>query len=697
MKRTSGKIIALIVSVMLMVSVFAGCELFSVNVDSDMEQVVATVNVDGAAKEDIYKRELVAGYVTYGYQYVAQYGYTTSDAYELVLDNLVSNKVLVQYARQQLDASNLNSLTKAEDVKSLLNLPSAPKGSYIASKVDYATSIVGYLTEAQISEAVYNVKSALNAWVDSLDKSIENKTEEKEDETYSARTVPTVKELDGTALDEEYVEQNKALEDETEESLEESDKAAYDAYVAWKVKKFNDYKIDAATTTSRKSATKEFVDAFAELGVIGTTEYADLEKSGKQYELNNYSYYADLLASNLESFIITNYEDSIEDAAEASITDSALWNEYLETYETQKAQYSTDLTAYETALDGVTEDSYILYNPDLGDMKYGYVANILIGFSDAATSALSAYKSNNTDPAMVSAYRDTLLKTLVAKDQRASWLQSGYYEVEDKTAETKVYSFGKDYVKSGNEKLKLFKGDFVDKTDYTKTKETFKYFFKDNAWSWGDKNEEDYTAKFVEIVPTEYTFDQFMSEFFDLLEPTADASLMEGQIDAIDYAGTIANVGDKLDLIDDLLFAFNTDPGGLNNYLGYLYSPSTSATTYVAEFAEAAKLAVEKGEGTYYVVATDYGYHIIICTKVVEPSGAEVYAGGEAGFKADLNMDGTVAYRFKQAKIDANVEKMISDIVTYSISKYIDEDNKDYAVEKFEKPVSNLIEKADEE
>ncbi len=694
MKKTFGKIIALIAAVM-MLSVFASCELVTVNVDKDMDQVIASVAVENAQSEDIYKRELVSGFISYGYYYVNN-GYTVDQAYEVVFNNLTNNKVIVQYAKQKL-TENEKTYTHTDEVKGYLNLPvNDVRTAYATTKVAYIETLVPYVTATQIAEAVYNVKVNFNGLLDSFDDAVEDEIEEVEDETVEARTTPTVDTVDGELVDEEYVKKTDGLaENVTVEELDATQKAAYDA---WKITKFNSYSMDV-TTTARKSAVNEFVELFSSYGLISEAEAEKIESANLQYKLNNYAYYLELLSSNLESFIITNYEDMLTVDAEGGITTDALWAEYKAAYETQKATYEKDYAAYETALDEATEDSYILYNPTIEGAKYGYIANVLIGFSDAATAALDAFKAKAVTKQQIVDYRDSLLATLIAKDQRATWLQNGYYEVKEGVTlndtnrnETASYAFGDDYAKY----LKEFKGTFVNNTDYTKTTDVNKYSFVDGEWKWADIAEDNYKADFANIVPTEYSFATFMSDIFDATLGTTTAAVA-GKV--YDYEGSIATVNGELseetfDKINDLIFAYNTDPGALNTYLGYLYSPVKS--NYVEEFTEAAKLAVNAGVGTYYVVATDFGYHIVICTKVVE--GSVGYYGNNAdetaafnAFKADLETEGTVAYRFKQAKIDANVEKLVSDVVTYNIAKFIDDEDDAFAVTKYENTYKNLI------
>ena len=179
MKRNPGKIMALILSCVIALGLFASCELVAVDKDKDMAQVVASVNVDVYGQEEnIYKRELVSGYVNYGYQYVVNYQWTVSKTYELILDNLVNNKVIVQYAK-----SVLKNVEGSYNANAEIALTKDSGDAVFNARVAYVKESVKYLTDTQIAEAVYGAHSTFNSILDSLDESIENETAEKEDET----------------------------------------------------------------------------------------------------------------------------------------------------------------------------------------------------------------------------------------------------------------------------------------------------------------------------------------------------------------------------------------------------------------------------------------------------------------------------------------------------------------------------------
>ena len=71
----------------------------------------------------------------------------------------------------------------------------------------------------------------------------------------------------------------------------------------------------------------------------------------------------------------------------------------------------------------------------------------------------------------------------------------------------------------------------------------------------------------------------------------------------------------------DYLYRFGTDTGMFNNEYDYLITPEGRETTYVEEFIDGARELGENGTlGSYsQLILTDYGFHVVYITKIVEP------------------------------------------------------------------------------
>ncbi len=669
MNKTVAKIICLIMAVSLSLAAFAGCEWITTNTDRDMAQVIATVQIsDQVEKEEIYKRQLVSGYVSYGYQYVQYYSYTLDRAYQAVLDNLVNNRIVVQQSRIELAKTYNNALTASENTltefEKYFKTSATAGGTAIDPKKGDIETLKKYLTEYEIAQVNYNIRKSVNNLIDTY-ADADDSADEKEDVTYTARTAPTEDEEEDlteeelklqTPEDYDYLVADLTL-DIGVDQLKQEYTNTYDLNMAvWKA-----YKIDLSTTARKRdfNSVKEFL---VNQGLINSEEvdqsnkdkYVDYSQNADN--ILNYTYFADNIKSQLESAIVAKYEDSLTASvqetllgADATYGDS-LWGQYKVEYENQKALYRNDYSAYETALNSASDTSLVLYNPFEG---YGYVANLLIGFNDEQTAQLNAFKATeNVSEREIIEYRAMLARQLYALDRRDSWVYLNYG-----TYDNGVFTFEDKYTVS----------DIADYKRYLGTVEV-----KDED-GYEEKDDNGVTLtkwNILKATPNAYAFDEFVSTFL-----TATMGMEKKSFESTDKFGMLVDFNEEtLNKIKDAIYVFSTDPGSLSNEYGYLYSPYTSATNYVPEFAAAAKLVVEEGVGAYTMVITDYGIHVIVCTKIVEePYDVET---DEATFKADMDVKGTVAYNYKQIKLNAVTSSEISKIANKFINSYRNDETK---------------------
>ena len=127
MKKKLITIISCLLAAVFGLGMFSGCELITTDNRADMEQVVAEVNIgndtdslnamfgtifgssyelspevtdslsDIVTTENVYKRDLVAYFINYGYSYVSSGSYTYAEVFEMLMDDLVGRKILAQY------------------------------------------------------------------------------------------------------------------------------------------------------------------------------------------------------------------------------------------------------------------------------------------------------------------------------------------------------------------------------------------------------------------------------------------------------------------------------------------------------------------------------------------------------------------------------------------------------------------------
>lgn len=167
MRRISVLITTMLMVLVLSLSSLFGCGLITVNNERDMNQIVATVQIEqDAPKEVIYKKDLAVAYLNYYYQ--SQSGTSSVSSFGEIIENLINDKVIVQYAMKYFAegdfANSVNSSNK--------------------------WNIETYLNDEEKLEAKYYSYKDLNDIIDSYVIKVE---EEKLQDTFSgtARIVPT--------------------------------------------------------------------------------------------------------------------------------------------------------------------------------------------------------------------------------------------------------------------------------------------------------------------------------------------------------------------------------------------------------------------------------------------------------------------------------------------------------------------------
>lgn len=135
MKKRLMGLITVVLSAIMVISGFAGCNLVTTDTERDLNQVVATVNLSGKAEdeENVYKKDLIMSYLNYGYLYVQYYGYSAAQTYNLILNSLVENRIMVQCAYEELEEVNSSATTyKAEKYISAEDKLDAEYNTYLS-------------------------------------------------------------------------------------------------------------------------------------------------------------------------------------------------------------------------------------------------------------------------------------------------------------------------------------------------------------------------------------------------------------------------------------------------------------------------------------------------------------------------------------------------------------------------------------
>lgn len=683
-KNVLKKTVAMLMGVALAVGA-TGCNFILTNSDADLRQTVATVDITDILKDDkeygskvaeldkiladkgmttsIPKRDLIAYFLSMGNTYIQNYGYTYKDTVNMLMDNLVNRKIMSQYAVAYY--LNENSALSAQGCKTYVDEQIAQaKGvqkTLLSNHRDVLT-MQYFLTEngteqKEYNQAVYGLLSSLNSSLDSAESSYITATADTHthDET---RTTPT----NANTTKADYIPMDGA-------------KLDYDVYTGRNTPdSCGAYeKIDGSTATSRKKAYNTFLSNLQSYGLIKENEdTADVK-------LLDY-YYVELSSSLEQALINKLYEDLKEDAIDALADNDYKYvkDKYQEILNAQAHTYGSDPAAFDTALDSVSDDSFVLY----GQKNFGFIYNILLPFSASQEMQYASAKNNkaNTQDDIFNA-RKALLNDIEAKDLRTAWfceedsddnyayaVTEGYYNNgKDKGANTYLF-FENNFKNAGEngkyESLKQYAGQYPyngkavyneedkkwDFTPYTLTINGFLtemegYINKVVGGEVAKKTAKDWTSAY--LANNEYTDENNVVDYSKFIYYEGKVAL--NNTAPADYfnAKKGETVNDSylaLSAVNELMFAYSTDPGCLNSYMGYVVSPYK--TDFVPEFEYAAQYAVSQGVGTYVVAPSDYGWHIIYVTFVY--GNGEVYGGVNVDDIKNEN-EGTFSYLFYES------------------------------------------------
>ncbi|MBQ8658620.1 MAG: hypothetical protein IJ506_05750 [Clostridia bacterium] len=681
-KHTVKKTAALILGLSFALS-GAACGFITTDADADMEQIVAEVNIasylekdelygsyatalseiidKGGVSTDIPKRDLISYFLSVGYTYVNSYGYTYKQTFEMLMDMLVSRKIVVQYAM----AYYLHGGLKADEcmayVKSEQDKYAEGSREKALLKAHPEVSVLKYFLtengadEAAYTQAIYAHKQAINSSIDSMEESIIEAEEETHDHG-EVRTTPTNANVEKTdyvpELYEIYTGRNSA-----------SDCGEYE-------------ELDGSTTTTRKQAYNSFLANLQANNLI--------QKGEDTSDFTKIDYYYVELAAQLEQALITKYTEDLNEASYARLTPAYVHRKYGEMLATQTDEYGKDYSAFETAVGSLSDTAFALYAPQ---ENFGMVYNILIPFSATQEKAYNSAKNKGLSEQELFKYRETLLTEVQYKDLRDSW----FCEHEDENyayeKDGKWYFFENNLTNADKyESLGQYAGGYayqgkVEKATMEATSEYLgnidDFIEEFNGYVGGAGANLTSTYGVYEDADGETNYEGFM-----YYKGSVDVGTVS--LDNYFVKGTASY--EAVSKVNELMFAYSTDPGCLNTYLGYAVSPDK--TSYVPEFEYAAQEAVKDGAGTYVVCATDYGWHLLYVSYVF-PKG-EVFAVADETYWNDMakeESEGTFANLFYEY-----LKSKISDDTTLVQNGIILEYNNDTCVKLHKSKYEDLLE-----
>ncbi len=652
--KMNKKAFALSLAAVVACGTLAGCDLITTDSEKDMLQVVAEVDISKGADfaegkqyaeyadiiqpSSVLKREMVANFLSSGYQYV-QNGTSYAETFDLIKESLVNRKMLIQYAKVYLFE---NAEYTAQGYE---NAVAEAENKELAG-------LRYFLTEEEQALAEYQLKVMVNNTIDSQEKSIITAEEDVND--VSVRTTPT------------------GIDTKNEDYYD----AAYKIYTGKNsASDCGSYEtVDGSTPTTRKKAYNSFLSNLLANNLLAEGE--DVSK------FENLNYYEIELQTAFEDALLQKLAEAYEEKAESTLTEAYVQGKYAQTLATQKETFANKST-FETALDGISDTSFVLTAPHT---EYGFVINILLPFSKTQSNYLAMDNGNEWQKFET---RASVLKNVKATDQRESWFTGSvdysYEAAENEAYEGRSHLFFEDSIKatenSAYEAVKNYYGKYAYNGTVSYDEEEKEYTLTPNkididgfigemegylrsagltvasgtpTVGYYDEHDEDYYYTTDANGNKVVDYSKFLYYQGNVVFDTFNAN-------EVFVAGT--DVNKAMSVVNELSFAYNTDTAGLNTYLGY--AVSAYDTSFVSEFEYAAKAAVLGGVGTYTVAPSTYGWHIMYCTFTY--ANADPYTFDYS----DIDREGSFSNLYYEALKASTVEGYSSAMQTQIVNNYV--------------------------
>ncbi len=711
MKKNKLIAIAAVAVAITMGASLAGCVTLN---EKDVKQTVSTVNIADSEKfkeefkeyadtvetETVLKRDLIVAYLNTGSSYV-QKGYTYAQVFDMLSDALVENATVMQYAVTYV----LRNKVEAKDSKVTVEGYKAK-----TSEIEKYVYLLGEDSE-EVKNAKYSVKSSLNSALDNYERREIKDVESDDYAGTETRTAPT----NVDTLKEDYIPENYNV---------------YTGYEGYLLKDAgDDYEpLDGTNRTTRRRAYSAFINYL-------DNNYLLTENDKDTNDIMKLNYVQDLYASQLQQQIIAEFSDLFQEDKEKVITtpdkDTGIYTYVKGKYDKMVAGQALsygETSSFETALDNMSDTSFVLYSPDTTkdtDKQddntygtYGFVYNILLPFSDKQSDVLKQlqYYRDNSDSVTESDYfadRNALLKEIKTTDQRAAWFNGTTdYSFNVKEYNAKNADKTVNYFKGNNEKREylFFENNVTNKDKYEPLDKYYGEYTYNGTVKKNDNGS--YTLSPVKV-DIDGMLDEFVAyvnyvlggnktsfSYGDVIGGTATKEsyygvtdfTKNGDKDEIDYSKLVYATG-KVDLTDsekndrnafvkdgnrykamaavnELQYAYTTDTGILSKYIGY--SVSAYTTSYIKEFEYAAQQALRMGVGAFKVCAGDYGWHLIYVTDTFKCEGGEEYI--PVFSKENVEAEGTFENRFYEWIKDSDLTSEATLKRSEIIRDYVNDD-----------------------
>ena len=410
MKRAS-KILTLILVVVFLFGIFAGCDLVGKDVAKYRKATALTIgnqNISVGKLLDNFNSNYNSNYYMIAYG-----GWTIEDILNMTIQSLIS-----QYMRVDTYTADTNHVQVVENKGDYQN------AEYLAQyQLDYSISYVKYLLFTSFDE---NVMEKIEAKHELKDKEAEDKSRDfyKYDDLGDAKTYAQYY-LDKSFKNEDMSEYIETYFVDGEEKFANPSLVDID-------------KLYLESAEKMVEELNERLDDEAEK--ISVDEYQKFQKAViKQYQTsikNNYGIgFAEFVALQIEDMITSSIINLYNYEIYAEIEkDDNLWTTLKKNYDTladaQKTKFEVE-EGFESYIESLSDDSYIYNVPASYENSYVFVKNILIPFSASQTATLASLKAdlgtNKDEDGLYVKYRNWLASQIEADDFNTTKDDKGKY------------------------------------------------------------------------------------------------------------------------------------------------------------------------------------------------------------------------------------------------------------------------------
>lgn len=599
------KVIVLLLILVMVSSIFVGCDLFTKDGNRDYHQVVATINYNtgdsGVISSVLYKGEVM----TYVNAYAAAYiNYMSiEDMVDYFYDNLTKQKLVILYAQEYLyDTNALPSAFKTE-------FASLGAWNDYKAKNGEAAAYKKFLT---LDEYRYCVEQANAQFEESWNDAI-SELEEENNKNENTGDEDTDDDTDTTDDEDLLDARQQKTEESEEEDTEYKENADIDSEQAMLEYFENLYGVDLGDNVN-DAYFFNYVNELIKKEINNKDKYDNMKAALKTLRESLEEQYADydyFLVQQMQSFIVDKYQDQIGEELDSVKVNENVTIRYDKQVATDiKAYVSND--DYKSALDNGT------YTYAAPSKDYVQVKSILLSFSDKQLEAIEQIaKLYVQDENIAKAYRDAIATGFV-----------GDLNKED----IEVFA-------------KLGIDVNVSNPDYDPDEDELKDAYTDASVEGKDNA---YANPAVSYLTVLYAMAEDIQSKVDLAVKYAEDNNMS------DLEKYLVKEYASKQAFNDWIYLVNDDSGMFSSD-SYLVTPEGEATTYVEEYTVLARALTGAGVGAMAI--NDYS------VDATSETGTANYAGTTEILKS-ANGAYTIYKKTMESSVGEGEDNISADVYT---------------------------------